>query len=394
MTTKYKLTYLLSIILITSIILFATVTKTEIGLKIIIKHLVKHIPIKIEHVYGNVSKKIILKKITYSNNFCTISIENISLKIKIKSFKSLLIKNIKIKNLKIQHHKIKHLKNKINLEADAFIKKNLININIKNINGHIHQKELNGKTEIKIKQNKIILKDSIFLLGNNIIQINKKHTLIKLTTPNILHKDFKFKTYLNKSICNNKILIENLVYKNKNIKYITANTSNQKESTHTHCRFSHIKSNDLYTPNIYFHISGYLTNHIINISSKYKQIKLKLHGKILNKRISYIIKKLKQETNIITKPVKLQINKTKFKINKITLTDNFKNNKIIFLSKLRLKTNRRIFGIFYIYYTNANIPEIKMLNKANTYCNVYIKFKIHDKIYYPLISTQSLIKFK
>lgn len=394
MTTKYKIAQVLSIILITSIILFAIATKTELGLKIILKYFIKNIPIKIEHIYGNISKKIILKQITYKNNNHTISIENISLKIKINYFKALLIEDIKIKNIKIKHNKTRYHKNKINIEADIYIKKNLININIKNLNGHVHQKELSGQTKIKIKHNKITIKDSIFLLGNNIIQLKQTNMLIKLTTPNVLHKNFKFKIYIKKTIFNNKILIENIVYKNKNTKYIILNTCGQKSSKHIRCTFSHIKLNNLYTPHMYLQVSGGLATHIIHLSSKYKKIKLKLHGKILNKRVSYIVKKIKHDTNIVTKPVKLQINKTKIKLNKITLKNIFKTNKIIFLSKLKLKNNRRLFGIFYIYYTNVNIPEMKMLNKTNTYCHIYIKLKFHDKIYHPLISTQSLIKFK
>lgn len=394
MIIKYKIAHVLLLILITLALLTTIITQTEFGLKVIIKNIIKNTPVNIEHIYGNMSKKITLKDITYKNDSYAISIKNISLKFKIKSLKTLLIKNIKIKKFKIKHLKIKYNKNTINIEADTYIKKNITNIYIKNLKGNINNKELTGKTHIQIKYHKITLKNSIFILGNNIIKLNQKTLLLKITTPNILHDNFKFKIYLKNSKLDKSFLIENMAYKSKKIKYMATHTYNKNLSKQTYSTISHFQSNNLYTSNVSVRISGYITNHIIYISSKYKKIKLKLHGKILNKNIYYIIKNLKHENNFIIKPTKLHINRTKFKINKITLKNNFKINKITFLSKIKLKPNKQFFGIFYIYYTNINIPEIKMLNKINTHCHIYIKFKIHDKIYYPLISTQSLIKFK
>ncbi|MDP2763114.1 MAG: hypothetical protein Q8O27_01180 [Enterobacteriaceae bacterium] len=344
--------------------------------------------IHIESISGNIALGFNIKNIYFTKNEKEISIKNAIFKIKIQNFNTIIIKNLKISNIKIIQNTNKNIINKIkikNLTGNIKLKKNFILANINNIYGILNDIELNGNIKIQIYNTNIKILTGLITLGQNIINISKKLSLLKIINPNIVTKNLSFKLFYKKNNIKNKntkiLSIQNFSYKNINFKNFTGTLKN----SYAKLKLNNLSFEKNFINKIYIKTSKLNKNFTLKLKSTYKKIKLNTFNKKKNNKIKSIIKKIKFYQYKSTKSIKLDISKNTININKIEFINRYTSSKIIFKSTITFHEKKYIYGNFYIYNVNANILNTQTHGRSSIY-NVYIIGKIYGKIKKPLTS--------
>ncbi|HFL8824336.1 MAG TPA: hypothetical protein V7791_01470 [Candidatus Azoamicus sp. OHIO1] len=366
------------------------ITFTNYGYKILFICL-KNIYFKdihVENISGNITSGFNIKNIYFIKNKKEISVKNAIFKIKIQNFNTIIIKNFKINDIKIIQNTNKNVINKIKIKkltGNIKLKKNFILATINNIYGKINNIELNGNIKVQIYNTNIKILTGLITLGQNITNINKKLSLLKITHPNIVTKNLSFKLFYKKNNITNKntkiLLIQNFSYKNINLKNFTGTLKN----SYTKLKLNNLSFEKNFINKIYVKTSKLNKNFTLKLKSKYKKIKLNTFNKRKNNKIKSIIKKIKFYKYKSTKPTKVDASKNTININKIEFINRYTSSKIIFKSTITFHKKKYIYGNFYIYNVNANILNTQTHNRSNIY-NVYIIGKIYGKIKKPLTS--------
>lgn len=330
--------------------------------------------IKIEKILINKKKHILIKNFHYENKKFTIKIKKILINFKIKNIITSKPNKLKIKNLSINYNKKTILINKI--KQKILIHKKYIKINISKIKGKEKKLESFGKINFNLN-NKKYNKKYTFILNKNIIKAKNKHIKkIKIHT-----KKISINSLIKKN-AKKTLILTNLIYYNiqlnKSIIIIKKNTLKLK--------IPKLKTLITYTKNVKIKITSKNPFYEIKIKNKNKNITT-LIIKEKEKKI-LIQSNLKYKNYTIKNPEKIKIDKKYINFKNINLINLNKKNYVII--KIKISYNTTLFGTFYIYSINMNIPAIKMLTKTNTSCNIYLK----GKIYKSLIYTQNIIQYR
>ncbi len=316
--------------------------------------------------------KITITNLKYKNNGYKYHIEKISFHFKIKNIRYLIINHLKLKNTQITSNAHLISIKQINVKILIYNKKKYISM--LNIYNTTKKKELTSQITISTLRTTLTTKYTI--INNNTIIKKKRYN------PNIIkisNKKIQTDIMFNKK---NELIIKNYTHNDAIIKNLTFKIKN----TNIKIKIFKFQIKRIIIKKIAIQIIITKTEHKININSTHIQILL--HLKKINHKTIYVLKNFSYKENILVTPCTITTTKKLIKTAEIKIKNLQKTNLLIIKTELRTNNEKCTIGIFYIQLIKFKLPEIKILSRNKTLCNIYIKGKLCKSLKY----TQQIIK--